>query len=100
MELCKMKQGTFYFHVADLRGTLPCNDHNVQTTIEHALVQSVAFSNQSGNSMPYHTVSYFFTHADPNPVHFQAIFLDYHYKILIGNWSAIFVNELELVIFP
>ena len=95
-----MKQSTFDFLITCLCRTFPCNDYNVQTTIEHALVQSVAFSDQPGHVMPNHAVSYLFTHADPNPVHFQAIFLDYHYKIFVGSGSAIFVNELELVIFP
>ena len=85
MELCKMEQGTFNLKITRLRRSTSRNDYNIQTTIEYALVQSVAFPDQSGNAMPYHAVPNFFTHADPNPVHFQAIFLDYHYKILIGN---------------
>ena len=95
-----MKQGIFNFLIACPSRTFPCNDYNVQTTIEHALLQSVAFPDEPGNVMPYHAVSDLFTHADPNPVHFRAIFLDYHYKILIGIRPAVFVNELELVIFP
>ena len=93
-----MEQGTFHFIITCPCGITSCNDYNIQTTIEYALMQSIAFSDQSGNAMSYHTVSYFFTHADPNPVLFKAIFLYDHYKILVGIRSAILVDELELVI--
>lgn len=79
MKLCKMEQGTFHFKITSLCNGASRNDYNVQTTIEHALMQSVTFPDQSGNAMSYHAVSDFFAHADPNPVFIKAIFLYDHY---------------------
>jgi len=94
-----MKQGTFHFKISNLCRAGPCNDYNVQTTIEHALVQSVTFPDQSGDSVSHHTVPNFFTHADPKSVFIKAIFLYDHYKIFVGVSSAVLVNKLELVVF-
>ena len=63
-----MKQGTFNFKITGLCSSASRNDYNIQTTIEYALMQSVTFPDQPGNPMSYHAVSYFFAHADPNPV--------------------------------
>ena len=73
-----MQQRTLDVKIICLRCSVPCNDYNVQTTIEHALMQSIAFPDQPGHVMSYHAVSNFFTHTDPNPVFFKAIFLYNH----------------------
>ena len=79
-----MKQGTFHIKIISLCSGTSRNDYNIQTTIEHALMQSIAFTNQPGDAMPYHAVSDFFTHANSKPVFIKAIFLYDHCKISVG----------------
>lgn len=98
MKLSKVKQRSLYFMITHRSSILPCNDYNVQTTIEHRFLQPVTFPHQSGNPVSYHTVAHFFAHADSNTVPSGAVFLHIHYQISVPIGSSESVHILELVI--
>ena len=98
MKFCKMQQRTFRFFISYRSCGRSCNDYHIQTTIEYTFMQSVTFSDQSGNSMSYDTITDFFTYTDSYSVLIKAIFLHIHDKVLVGIRSAILVHKTELLI--
>ena len=61
----------------------PRHDYHVQTTIEHLLVQSVTFPDQSCDPVSDDAVSHLFAHRYPDPVSSQIISTHIQDKIAV-----------------
>ena len=75
-----------------------CDDYNVQTTIEHVFMQSVAFPDQPGQMMSDNTVSNFFTDGYAKTISFCMIFQNIHYQITVRIGFSLPVHFLEITV--
>ena len=59
---CQVHKRTFDFLIGLVLCIWSCNYDYVQSLTEGSLIQAIALSYQSGDSVAYHTIPYFFTY--------------------------------------
>ena len=70
-----MKQSLFDLMIGSSFRIHPGNHNNIQTSVQLFFVQPITFSDQTGKTMSYHTVSDFFADWNAKSVFFRFIFL-------------------------
>ena len=68
-----MQKRALYPVIVGILSPGPRHDYHVQTTIEHLLVQSITFPDQSCDPVSDDAVSHLLTDRDPNPVPIKII---------------------------
>ena len=63
-----MQKRALYPVIVGLFGPGPRHDYHIQTTIEHLLMQSITFADQSCDPVSDDAVSHLLAHRDPDPV--------------------------------
>ena len=99
MKLSKVDQCALNLMVILFFRTCSHYHNNVISTLEMFFRQSVALSHKTGQMMPDHTVSYFFTHGYPEPVSLRLILQDIHDKITVGKGYSLFIYRLKISVF-
>ena len=93
-----MKQGTLKGMETLFFSTHSYNYNYIVSISEFFFIKAVAFSDQSCQMMPYHTVSYFFAYGYSNSVTIQLVFLYIHNQITIRKRCSLFINQLKIAV--
>ena len=68
MKLSQVQKGILNLFESCFFSLLPCDDHDIQTTIEYSFVQPIRFFYESFDPVSYDTVSDFLAYRNPEPV--------------------------------
>ena len=82
--------------IRDIACSASRDDYDVQTILEHVLMQSVAFPDQPGQMMSYNAVSYFFAHRNTQPIFFRLIGEHIHHEIPVCIGFSATIHPLKI----
>ena len=76
-----MEESAFDLEITSVFCGRSCDHYDIQTFLIVLLVEPVCFSDQSGDSVAYHTVSNFFAYGYSKAVIYTLVFKYIHYKV-------------------
>ena len=94
-----MQKRALYPVIVGILSPGPRHDYHVQTTIEHLLVQSITFPDQSCDPVSDDAVSHLLTDRDPNPVPIKIIATHIQDKVTVHIRSTGAIAFTEIFVF-
>ena len=91
-----MQQCTFNFPETASFRLRPGNYYNIISPPKPVLIQTVTFSNQPGEAVPYYTVPHLFADRNSYPVLLRIVFPQVHHQIFIRLWFSLPIYILKI----